>query len=232
MSAAVAPHGPWTERARGLLGEWVGSAFVVAASVVAGYLFVLASAPITRDRYFDWIAGRALGLAAYLVLFFLVCTGVWNRHPWRMRWAIGHPEVRLRIHAVLGAAAVVLVAGHIVSLAADRYAGVGWSGALLPGLSHYRTTAVAIGVGAWYLLCAITLTAALAGRLIGRRWLLVHRFGVLMFAAAWFHGVLSGTDEPRLRVAYALTGAFVAALAGTRYAATRTLPSAASGTSS
>ncbi|OYV72254.1 MAG: hypothetical protein B7Z72_05170 [Gemmatimonadetes bacterium 21-71-4] len=45
-----------------------------------------------------------------------------------------HAETRLRVHATLATATVTLVAGHLVTLASDKYAGVGWVGAFVPFL--------------------------------------------------------------------------------------------------
>jgi hypothetical protein len=178
----------------------------LALSLAGGYLFARLGLPLARNRMFPWIAGRALGLGAYLALTAAVTVGLWVRHPWRFRFPLLHPETRVRVHASLAAATLVLVAGHVAALASDRYAGVGWLGALLPGPSHYRTWPVALGVVALYGMVAISGTAALAGRLLGHRWLAVHRLALPTYGLVWFHGVLAGTDAPRLRIAYLLTG--------------------------
>lgn len=206
------------DRVRGVVSSWGTATFALACSVVAGFVFARLGAPTVHNRYFPWIAGRTLGLAAYVALWVMVVLGIWLRHPLRHRWPLIHPETRLRAHAALGAATVVLVAGHLVSLAADKYAGVGWKGALLPGFSHYRTVPVALGVVSLYAILAISATAGLAGRMIGRGWLPVHQIATFTFAAVWFHGVLSGTDTPAFRAGYTVTGAAVAVLAATRYA--------------
>ena len=217
MTAPIQSKPGAAERVRGFVSSWGTALVAIACSIGAGYLFAVLGAPTYHSRYFPWIAGRTLGLASYLALFALVCLGIWVRHPWRNRWSFLHAETRLRVHAALGATTVVLVTGHLAALAADSYAGVGWGGALLPGLSHYRTVPVALGVGALYLLIAVSATAALSGRIFGRPWLAVHQIATPTFALVWFHGVLSGTDTPTLRTAYVATGAFVVLLATTRY---------------
>ena len=139
----------------------------VTASVIAAAAGSAATrliAPSVRNRYFPWITGRALGIAAYLALTALVMLGAWMRHPWRLRRPFVHAEARLRAHAVLAVATVILVVGHISALAADSYAGVGWWGALIPGKSHYRTLPVALGVVGFWAMVLLTMTAGLAGR--------------------------------------------------------------------
>lgn len=176
-----------------------------------------ASAPARHDRMLPWIVGRGLGLAAYLALTALVLVGTWYSHPWRLRRPGLHPAVQLRAHAVLAAGTVLLVAGHVLALVLDRYAGVGVQGALVPGSSRYRPAAVALGTLALYLGLATGLSAALAGRLVTRhRWIFVHRFAVVVFGLTWFHGVLAGSDTPALRVVYASSGVAVVALTVTR----------------
>ena len=198
---------------------------VLAGSVATGYVVARVAVPGTRSRYFPWIVGRSLGLGAYVTLLALVAMGVWLRHPWRHRWPVLHAEARLRLHSALGLATCVLVAGHVVALAADRYAGVGWPRTVVPGASTYRPTAVTLGVVALYFLAAMTVTAAFGGRLVGRHWLTVHRLALPTAALVWFHAVLAGTDTGRLRAVYAVSGVLVAGLVVTRaFAAPGPLP--------
>lgn len=189
-----------------------------------GFFAAWAFSSTIHSRNFPWITGRALGLAGYLALTALVVLGIWMRHPWRFRWPIGHAETRLRAHAALGIATVALIVGHLVFLATDRYAGVGWLGAFIPGMSHYRQTAVGLGVGAFELLLLIAATARLAGRRGTRHWRAIHGLATLTFAMTWFHGVLAGTDTAALRPLYVVTGTAVAFLLATRALATNRQP--------
>ena len=201
-------------RARGHRRAALPSALVVlGVTVPVGYGAARLSAPLVHDRYFPWIAGRTLGLSAYAALVALVVVGLWLRHPWRNRWPLLHPEASLRVHAALGAAVVVLAVGHLVALASDRYAGVGWIGTVVPDASKYRPVAVTLGVVGFDALVVIVATAALGGRLIGRHWLVVHRLALPAVGLLWLHGVLAGTDAPRLRAVYAVSGGAMVALA-------------------
>ncbi|MHB8506534.1 MAG: hypothetical protein ACYDEN_12580, partial [Acidimicrobiales bacterium] len=202
---------------------------VLGFSLVTGYVVARFSAPVIHNRYFPWIMGRTLGLGAYAALVTLVVLGIWVRHPWRQRRPVLHPETRLRLHASLGASVVVLVIAHVVALASDRYAGVGWKGALVPDAASYRPQPVTLGVLAAYGLVTVTVTAALGGRLVvGRHWLAVHRLAAPTFLLVWFHGVLAGSDTTRLRVVYAVSGGVVALLGLSRLTARPRRPEAAS----
>jgi len=108
---------------------------------------------------------------------------------------------------------------HVVVLATDEYAKVGWWGALLPMASRYRPAAVTLGVLGAYCGLATGLTAALAGRLARRIWWPLHKVAAVALALVWAHGVLAGSDRAALRLMYLATAAGILLLALTRYAA-------------
>ena len=196
--------------------DWAIAFAVVGGGAFIGYAALGYARTLVQDKYFPWIVGRASGLGAYVALTALVILGMWLRHPWRTRFTRPHVESQLRAHAALGIGCVALVGGHVVSLALDKYAGVGWIGIVVPGRATYRPTAVALGVLAFYLLLAITVTARGGGRLVGRNWLPIHRVALPLWAMVWFHGLLSGTDAPRLRTFYVATGLCVLVVMATR----------------
>jgi len=205
------------ERSRGVLAWLLTAVAAVALPLGAGYGFARLFAPTLQSRYFPWLTGRALGIAAYVALTALVMLGVWMRHPWRLRRPLLHAETRLRIHATLATATITLVAGHLVTLASDKYAGVGWVGAFVPFRAQYRPTAVALGVVAMLFMAVLFATARSAGRLGARHWLAYHRLAALNFVLVWLHGVMAGTDTVALRLMYVVSGGVVAALTSTRY---------------
>lgn len=208
-----ASHSPW-------VGAAAGAAAV--AALVAAHFVELAAGHVLSDRMLPWIVGRGLGVAAYLSLTALAGLGLWFRHPWRRgARALLRPATVLRAHAALAAAAAVLVSGHVVALALDPYAHVGWSGAFVPGLSHYRPFAVGLGTVALILGVLVGSSAALAGRIVGRHWLGVHRLAVLAFASAWLHGIEAGSDVATLRWLYLSSGVLITVLAVSRTTARR-----------
>ncbi len=209
------------ERIRALASGAMTALAAVALPLGAGYGVVRLFTPTWHSRYFPWLTGRALGIAAYLALTALVMLGVWMRHPWRLRYPLLHAETRLRLHVTLATATVALVAGHLVVLASDRYAGVGCVGAFVPFRATYRPTAVALGVIAMLLMVVVFATARTAGRPGSRHWLVYHRLAAGNYFLVWFHGVMAGTDTAALRVVYVTTGAGVAVLVVTRYALVR-----------
>jgi sulfoxide reductase heme-binding subunit YedZ len=167
--------------------------------------------PVTDARTSSvrpWVAARALGITAYLLLTLEVAAGVWLSHPRNG----GDPRASRVVfpwHELLAVFTGAFLALHVVLLAIDPYAGVDWIGALVPGFSQYRPVPVAIGSVALYALIITAATARWTRLLPAGWWLKVHRLAALVFLAAWVHGVLSGTDTVALLPLYLITGSLV-----------------------
>jgi DMSO/TMAO reductase YedYZ heme-binding membrane subunit len=163
-----------------------------------------------------WLAARATGLTALVLLTGQVTLGLVLSHPtnqstWKLSKRIFPWHENLLVFIVS------FLAVHVVFLVLDPYAGVGIGGALIPGLSSYRTVPVAVGVVALYALVITGLTARYPKRLPTGWWLKLHRFSVVVFVGAWFHGVLAGTDSQAFLPAYIALGSVVLAAAAYRY---------------
>jgi len=108
---------------------------------------------------------------------------------------------------------------HVVVLATDPWAKVGWPGALLPLASTYRPVPVTLGVLALWAGLLTGVTARLAGRWAARVWWPVHKVSFVVLLLVWAHSVLAGSDVELLRWFYLTSGIAVLALAVTRYGA-------------
>ncbi len=189
----------------------------VLLALVLGNLLGSIFFPLVHSRMFPWITGRGFGIAAYLDLTLLVFSGIWFRHPWRRIHPVIAPQVQLQIHRLLAFGVVVFTLVHVVALSADSFAHVGWMGAFVPGAAAYRPFAIALGTLSLYLGVIIFGSAAWAGRLFGSSWVRIHHGAVAVFALAWFHGVLAGSDTPVLRPMYLVTGLAVVLLLLSRF---------------
>jgi predicted ferric reductase len=157
-----------------------------------------------------WVAARALGVTAYMLLTLEVAAGVWLSHPRNS----GDPRTSRVVfpwHELLTVFTGAFLALHIVLLAVDPYAGVDWIGALVPGFSQYRTVPVAVGSVALYAGMITAVTAKWTRTLPAGWWLKIHRLTALVFLMAWAHGVLAGTDTIALLPMYLITGGLVLA---------------------
>jgi predicted ferric reductase len=147
-----------------------------------------------------WLAARATGLVALVLVALLVVLGILLSHPEQTQWKLAK-----RIypwHEALWVFVLAFLAVHIASILIDPYAGVGLGGAFVPGLSAYRTAPVAVGVLSLYALIITALTARYTRLLPTGWWLKLHRLAVVVLALAWAHGVFAGTDTKTLAPVY------------------------------
>lgn len=196
-------------------------ALLVASGVATGTFVGFGIARVSGNKMAPWILGRASGVCAYLMLVALVLVGISLSHPGRA--ARGRSAMsRMRAHVILALATFGFLVMHVVVLATDRFAGVGWWGAVLPMGASYRPVPVTFGiVGAWLAVLAGA-SAALAGRLPRRAWWPLHKIAGLTFVLVWIHGVLAGSDTPALFAVYLGTGLVVVGATVGRYATRRT----------
>ncbi|MFV0457613.1 MAG: hypothetical protein ACK5MT_02405 [Actinomycetales bacterium] len=213
-------HSPGTARTPGGGAGRLATVLVVtAAAAGTGWLLGQVVTAVSLDQNAPWIIGRASGLAAYLLTVALVVLGLLLSHPWRTRWSRPSTVTRIRLHIGLAVFAGAVLVLHVVVLATDRYADVGWWGALLPMASGYRPVAVTLGVIAGYAGLAAGLTATFAGSWAARLWWPVHKVAGLALVATWAHAVLAGSDTGFLLWVYVATAALVLGLGASRYLA-------------
>lgn len=190
---------------------------VLASAGLTGALLGAALQRVEGNRMAPWIIGRAAGVCAYLLLVLLVLLGLLLSHPWRSRLRRPSSATRIRVHVALAVFTLGFTVLHVVVLATDRYAGVGWWGALVPMRAAYRPAAVTLGlVGVW-IAVLVGVSAAAAGQLPRRLWWPLHKVASVSLVLIWAHGVLAGGDTTALLALYIGTGAVVVLAAGSRY---------------
>jgi len=153
----------------------VGGVLMLAgAGWATAWLLGRAATSVAGNHNAPWIVGRASGITAYLLLLAVTALGLALSHPWRARYRRPSTVARIRAHAVLATFTLAFTVLHIVVLANDSYAGVGWRGALLPMGASYRPVPVTLGVIGLYSGLLSGVTAAMAGRLTARLWWPLH----------------------------------------------------------
>lgn len=167
-----------------------------------------------------WLASRAAGIVTLVLLSAQIVLGLLLSHPrnrstWKQsaRWFAWHENLWLFVLGFVGA--------HIVAIVVDPFAGVGLGGALIPGLSAYRSPAVALGTIALYALLVTGITARWTKLLRPGAWLSIHRLALVVFGLSWAHGLLAGTDSVALLGLYVVVAAAVGGAAAYRYWVTR-----------
>lgn len=198
-----------------------GRAWVVLGAAL-GLLVVYATdqiVPATSEYQADmrlWLAGRATGIVAYLLLTLLVALGLVLSHPTNQStWKLSRRLFPW--HENLFVFVVAFLAAHVVSLVLDPYAGVGPGGALVPGLSEYRSAPVALGTLALYAALASGISARWTKLLPAGLWLRLHRFALVAWILGWLHGLTAGTDAMPLMPLYVATGIAVVGAGAYRY---------------
>ncbi len=192
---------------------------VTVSSAVTAWLVGSAVSSVAGNKMAPWLLGRAAGISAYLLIVALVIMGLLLSHPAGARLRSLPRATLLRVHVSLAVFTLAFTSLHIAALASDRYAGVGWHGALVPGLAAYRPLPVTLGVIGLYSGLLAGITAATAGRLIGRVWWPIHKVAIVSLVLVWLHGLLAGSDTAALLVLYAGSGFAVAILAISRHTA-------------
>jgi len=194
----------------------VGAATLVALGAVGALVAlsvtdqVLPAASPRVQELRPWIAARALGVTAYLLLALEVGLGLVLSHPrntaeWRKTKQV------FPWHEMLTVFTFAFIGLHVVLLAVDPFAKVGWLGALVPGFSGYRAPAIAVGTVAMYALLFTAVSAKWTRLLPAGWWLKAHRFAAVAFLMTWAHSVLAGTDGGALMPLYTVTGLLILA---------------------
>ena len=192
----------------------LGVAAGIAAVYATGQVTPATSAHQAELRV--WLAARAAGFITLGLLTLQVVLGLVLSHPTnKATWKLSRQLFPW--HANIWIFVVSFLVLHVAAIVNDPYAGVGIGGALLPGLSSYRTVPVAIGVIALYALLVTGLTARYTKLLPRGAWLLLHRFSLIVLSLAWAHGVLSGTDSVAMAAIYGASFVLVVLATAYRY---------------
>jgi len=200
-----------------------GTAILVS---LLGILLVYATdqiLPASTDRQAElrfWLAARATGIVAFLLLTGQIVLGLILSHPTnRSTWNLSKRIFPWHDHIWVFVLAFLIA--HIVSLVADPKSGVSLAGAFVPGLSEYRSSPVAIGTLGLYAFLITAITARWTKLLPRGVWLKIHRLALVVWVMAWLHGVLAGTDSGPLALLYVAAGLFVVGAGAYRYMASR-----------
>ena len=140
----------------------------VASVVTTGWLLTGTVHTLHGNPSGAWMVARASGITSYLLMTALVVMGMHLSHPGATQVRRLSRLARVQIHSALAFFTLAFTTLHVVVLATDPFAHVGWAGALLPMASTYRPVPVTLGVVAMWSAVLTGVTASLAGRLPGR----------------------------------------------------------------
>jgi methionine sulfoxide reductase heme-binding subunit len=142
----------------------------------------------------DWYAARAGGIVAYVLLSLNVTVGVLMTGKKSFtRW----PRFALEdVHRYTGILTGTFVVLHIVAVAIDAYLPFSIASLAIPLLASYRPIWTGLGIAAAELLLALAVTNHYRNtKLPYATWRKVHYVNFVVWTAATFHAVGTGTDR-------------------------------------
>jgi methionine sulfoxide reductase heme-binding subunit len=168
-------------------------------------------------KYPWWLASRAAGIVAFLliaaaVILGLVLASKMTRRP-------GLKRDLVKVHQQVALTALVAIGAHGVFLLGDAWLKPGLTGIAIPFTLEYRPVWTGFGIVAGYLALLLGPTFYWRRRIGARRWRQIHRATVVVFALAVMHSLGSGTDGTStwLRAMVLGSAAIVVALVVIRY---------------
>lgn len=160
---------------------------------------------------FLWYTTRGAGAVSLVLLSAVVVLGVLSS----LRFEVpSWPRfLTTGLHRNLSLTAVVFLALHIVTAVVDPFTHLGWLSAVVPFSSYYRTFWLGLGVIAFELLIAISVTSLVRGLIGLSAWRAIHWLSYASWPIAVLHGFGTGTDTLSTWM-LAIDGVCIAAVVG------------------
>ena len=147
---------------------------------------------MTLDTEVIWVLARSTGTAALVALTLSILTGIALRTG-TFAWLSHNRGVRV-VHGFLTVLWIPLSLGHVIALLFDRYAQIGLVDLVIPFGVPYGRVAIGLGTISAQLIVVVLVSTWLRARLTTGQWRAFHRLSYVAFAAAFAHGIMSGTD--------------------------------------
>ena len=141
---------------------------------------------------FLWYATRGAGAVSLVLLSAVVVLGVLS--ALRVQSTAWPRFLTTGLHRNIALTAVVFLGLHIVTAVVDPFTHLGWTAAILPFSSYYRTFWLGLGAVAFELLLAIVITSLLRGLIGHSAWRAIHWLAYASWPVAIIHGFGTGTD--------------------------------------
>jgi sulfoxide reductase heme-binding subunit YedZ len=139
-----------------------------------------------------WYTTRGAGAVSLVLLSAVVVLGALS--TLRFETASWPRFLTTGLHRNVSLTAVVFLALHIVTAVVDPFTHLGWLAAVVPFSSYYRTFWLGLGVIAFELLAAVSVTSLIRGFIGHRAWRAVHWLAYASWPVAVVHSFGTGTD--------------------------------------
>ena len=158
-----------------------------------------------------WYLARSSGLTAWVLLVASLVMG--TMASGRLTDRSGARRWLLDLHPWVSGLALSAVVLHILAIVADSYVKISLAQAVVPFTSPWRSTAVAWGAIAFWLMVAVQGTSLARHSMPKRFWHGVHLSSYLLAVLATLHAVLTGTDVHNRFVTVLIAGGVTFAVA-------------------
>jgi hypothetical protein len=162
---------------------------------------------IAVSEKLSWYVARSSGIVAWATITASILWGLTlSSRLVRMR---GVPAWLLDLHRYLGTLSLVFVVIHLGALWADNYVYFGWQELFIPMNSPWKSSAVAWGIVAFYLLAAIQITSWLMRHIKRKIWHAIHLTSIALWISATVHTFLAGQDRHNMLLQWFVFGSAI-----------------------
>lgn len=155
---------------------------------------------VDPTQHLWWLASRASGIVAIILLTYTVLIGLMMGGKLVQRVA-GRPgkgglavKRLLETHEYASLAALIAIVVHGVTLMGDAWLHPSFSQIAIPFTIGYRSFYTGLGIIGGYLAALLGLSFYLRGRIGAQRWKKLHRWTIAAYGLSVVHALGAGTD--------------------------------------
>lgn len=167
---------------------------------------------VDPTQHIWWLASRASGIVAILLLTYTVLAGLMMGGKLSQRLT-GKPgrgalavKQLLQTHEMTSIAALIAIGVHGVTLLGDSFLDPTLSQIAIPFTIDYRSFYVGLGIIGGYVAVALGLSFYIRGRIGTARWKKMHRWTIAAYGLSVIHALGAGTDAGSAWFNYPLLG--------------------------
>lgn len=142
--------------------------------------------------HFWWYLARSSGITAWVLLVASLVMG--TMASGRLTDRSGSRRWLLDLHPWVSGLALSAVVLHILAIVADSYVKISLQQAVVPFTSPWRSSAVAWGAIAFWLMVAVQGTSLIRNSMPKKFWHGIHMSSYVLAVLATLHAVLTGSD--------------------------------------
>lgn len=140
-----------------------------------------------------WYTARSSGIIAYVLLFFLIVSGIGIKTGFMYK--IASPDLSWSIHRNISIIMTISIIIHFVSLLFDEYIKFTVLDVLSPFTPKIGGIYLSIGIISFYIIVSAIVTSLIYQQKYPRFWQIVHYLPYPVFILVLLHGLVLGSDS-------------------------------------